>query len=488
MTDLVFVHGWSVSHTNTYGDLPKRLIFDGRQRGLRLRERNIYLGRYVSFHDEVRVEDLAKAMEAAVDDAKLGRDGRRFYCITHSTGGPVVRDWYDRYHAGTNKCPMSHLVMLAPANFGSALAVLGKGRLGRIKAWFGGVEPGQGVLDWLSLGSAEAWDLNHRWNTQGQSEIGKRRIFPFVVTGQSIDRKLYDHLNTYTGESGSDGVVRVAAANLNATDVALRQVDRPDAEGFSRLEMDPDVARGPAVPLRVVRNKSHSGKEMGIMRSVKARPRRRNDPSVETVDAILRCFEVDSLAGYKSLHRDFERESAQVQRDERVETEKRLLLGSRVFIHDRYAQVIFRLRDDRGHPIYDFDLLLTAGKESDANHLPEGFICDTQANRRISGTITFFVNYDVLAGASEIPGHRAELPGIKELGFEVHPRPDDGFVHYRKCRIKASSAVLKKIVRPNETTMVDITTTRVVHKEAFRLDRTTEAKSFKRISPETPIN
>ena len=48
---------------------------------------------------------------------------------------------------------MSHLIMLAPANYGSALAQLGKQRLSRIKSWFEGVEPGQGVLDWLELGS-----------------------------------------------------------------------------------------------------------------------------------------------------------------------------------------------------------------------------------------------------------------------------------------------------------------------------------------------
>jgi len=38
-----------------------------------------------------------------------------------------------------------------------------------------------------------------------------------------IDRKLYDHLNSYTGEKGSDGVVRAAAANLNFGLVELKQ-------------------------------------------------------------------------------------------------------------------------------------------------------------------------------------------------------------------------------------------------------------------------
>jgi hypothetical protein len=54
---------------------------------------------------------------------------------------------------------MSHLIMLAPANYGSALAQLGKGRLSRLKFWFGGLEPGQGVLTGLNS-SSEAWDFN----------------------------------------------------------------------------------------------------------------------------------------------------------------------------------------------------------------------------------------------------------------------------------------------------------------------------------------
>jgi len=37
------------------------------------------------------------------------------------------------------------------------------------------------------------------------------------LIGQSIDRHFYDQLNPYTGEMGSDGVVRTAGANLNAS-------------------------------------------------------------------------------------------------------------------------------------------------------------------------------------------------------------------------------------------------------------------------------
>jgi len=88
--------------------------------------------------------------------------------------------------------------MLAPANHGSALAQLGKSRLGRIKSFFEGVEPGQHILDWLELGSDMSWQLNESWLDYDCIAHG---IYPFVLTGQKIDRQLYDTLNSYTGEA-----------------------------------------------------------------------------------------------------------------------------------------------------------------------------------------------------------------------------------------------------------------------------------------------
>ncbi|MGB2790309.1 MAG: phospholipase, partial [Dokdonella sp.] len=161
---VIFVHGWSVTSTDTYGELPARLAAESTKGGgPKLDVQHLYLGKYISFRDEVRLPDLSRAFEAALQPvlAQAGAQ-RRFVCITHSTGGPVVRDWFDRHYVQTKltgQCPMSHLIMLAPANFGSALAQLGKSRLGAIKAWFDGVEPGQGVLDWLELGSPEACEL-----------------------------------------------------------------------------------------------------------------------------------------------------------------------------------------------------------------------------------------------------------------------------------------------------------------------------------------
>ena len=272
---VVFVHGWSVTHTATYGGLPERLQAEAAEAGVSISLREIFLGKYVSFRDEVRVGDVARAFEAAVArelSGLLTRRGR-CVCITHSIGGPVLREWWRRYYAGRGRrCPMSHLVMLAPANFGSALAQLGQRRLSRIKSWLKGVEPGTGVLDWLELGSPEAWELNRDWTRAGAGRVGARSVFPFVITGQKIDRTMYDHLVPLTAELGSDGVVRVASADLNASYVRLEQQTpravrgRPGKFEAPKLTMT-EWVEAPRVPLRVVAGCSHSGPRRGIQRS-----------------------------------------------------------------------------------------------------------------------------------------------------------------------------------------------------------------------------
>lgn len=186
---VVFIHGWSVTHTNTYGQLPTRLRDEAKKQGLELVIKDLYLGEYVSFEDSVQLEDISRGLEAAVDQAGLADS--RFVAITHSTGGPVARDWWNRFYLEqrrTNRCPMSHLIMLAPANFGSALAILGKQRVGRLKSWLDGVEPGTGVLDWLELGSADSWTLNTKWIHSKGDQIGPKGVFPFVITGEWIVR------------------------------------------------------------------------------------------------------------------------------------------------------------------------------------------------------------------------------------------------------------------------------------------------------------
>ncbi len=488
---VVLVHGWSVHNTDTYGHLPARLQAEAEaEGGPKLDFRNIWLGKYVSFRDEVKLEDVSRAFEAAVQRelGSLVKEGRRFICITHSTGGPVVRDWWNRFYVSKSrprKCPMSHLIMLAPANFGSALAQLGKGRLSRIKSWVEDVEPGEGILDWLELGSPESWKLNQDWLDNPVTTTGRNPVFPFVLTGQSIDRSLFDHVNNYTGEIGSDGVVRTASANLNMRYVKLVQENpvlvedgqRPTYQAPKLRVSRKDEKASQRTAFRLIERRAHSGKEMGILRSIKKSGRVH-----PTVSAILDCINVSSGADYKKLCDAFDLETSKVQKDELVERENRLLLFDHYFIHDPHSMVIFRVMDDHGHVVKDFDLLLTAGPENSPNHLPEGFFRDRQANKRHPGTISFFLNHALLTGCDDIKNGAGDLlrkqkAGAMSLGFKILPHLTDAdarathLVHYLETGLKATAGQLEKFLKPHQTTMVDIVLKRMVRESVFRLTK-----------------
>ena len=118
---VLLVHGWSVRNTDTYGGLPERLKLENRRNPeLELDVRQIWLSEYISFHNEVTIPDIARAFQAALE-RELGdalKSWQRFACITHSTGGSVIRAWLHHYYisVGERKPPLRHLIMLAHAN------------------------------------------------------------------------------------------------------------------------------------------------------------------------------------------------------------------------------------------------------------------------------------------------------------------------------------------------------------------------------------
>ena len=492
---VVFVHGWGVTNTSSYGQLPARLQSEARNdAGLSLDIRHVWLSQYVTFRDTVQLPDVSRAFDAAIR-REIGRElsaGRRFICIAHSTGGPAVRDWLDRYYVQkqeTDSCPMSHLIMLAPPNFGSALAQLGKSRLGRIKAWFEGVEPGEGLLQWLELGSPESWELNRRWFDYPDAASGRFPVFLFVLTGQRIDRALYDHVNSYTGEPGSDGVVRAASANLNARFVELVQELPRSLKRLSgarreapRLEVGANRP-SPRTAFAILEGCSHCGAKMGILRSV------RDDSAPHpTVAAALQCIGVRNKEDYQKLCDAFDRQTEETQERERVEKAERLLLPDSRFIHDPHSMVIFRLQDDQGRPVEEFDLKLTAGPKSSPDHLPTGFFRDRQRNSRHWGTLTYFLNWALMQGCPAVKDEggkviRSERGGAESLGFLIQPHVTRGPVHYLKAGLIATAEQLGDFVKPNQTTLVNVALRRVVREGLLRLTTDQAPRSFKNDPP-----
>jgi len=449
---LIFVHGWSVTSTDTYGGLPEVLATKAPEY-LDLDIVHIYLSKYISFHDEVIMEDISRAFERARLD-EIGDE--KFSCITHSTGGPVIRNWIELYYGAErlNELPLKHLIMLAPANHGSALAQLGKSRLGRIKSQFKDVEPGEKILNWLELASRDQWGLNFAWLSY---KTAKNGFYPVVLTGQSIDKKIYDHLNAYTGERGSDGVIRVCAANMNYRYIKLVQNTKNSSESNSnihKLEIEKNLLlSSPDTPLGIVPNASHSGKKKGIMNSVS----RRNAHNKPVVKSIIQALQIDSEAGYHDY----------------VE-QMRILSNHTQGNRNRYSMFVFYIHDDRGNAVNDYDLFLLGGKEYDEDSLPKGFFVDRQRNKINQNCLTYYLN-------------STKMTAIKDdcLGFRIVARPKDGFSYYTVGEFRSENMTVKDIFKDNQTTLVEIELKRHVDVNVFWLEKLKDRSGrFKKTEPE----
>src|SRR5262249_15228383 len=321
-------------------------------------------------------------------------------------------------------------------------------------------------------------------------------VFQFVLTGQSIDRHLYDHLNSYLCESWLVGLVRTSAANLNATYVVLEQaspkvdVDNTQPLAPSALDMK-SSKRAPRTAFALIRGRSHSGDDMGIIRSVRNDGRRH-----PTVDAVVSCLLVSNRDQYLSLCEEFATENRTVREIERAEIVTRSFIPNAVYFHDTHSMIIFRVCDDRGYAIRDFDLTLLGKikRRSGPNFLPKGFFVDRQKNTREAGVLTYYFSYDAMNGlhATQNPKNRkkllrAELPGADGSGLEIVARPDTGFVHYIPARLTVSKGVLQEFMGADETTLVDIVLRRVVHEGVFRLTDKLDPESFTDQPPGAPI-
>lgn len=407
---VVFVHGWSVRGAD-YGALPGWLA---EQPGLETTE--VWLSDYISYSDVVTMGDLVRAFERARVEKFPEAE---FAAITHSTGGPVMREWL--HHYGHARRWLRHLVMLAPPNHGSALAQLGRGRLSRMAFWARGMEPGDRILDWLELGSEAGWRLNQAEFDASGVEEG---VYPFVLTGGAHDPKFYDHLNSYTGEAGGDGVVRAASANLNYSMLRLRQ------NGGALEAVEHRRSRRSA--FGILPGLSHTGSRHGILAGITPN----NVEGHPVAQRVRECLEVATEDAYDEL------------------TGK--LAEASVKATEPCSMLVFRLVDTGGNPVEDYDLLLTSGKRYSPDSLPKGFFLDRQRNQRDSSRLTYFLDYEAMQEANQ-------------LGFRLVPRPDRGPVRYRSAEFRSTLARVDTVLAPHQTVMVEITVDRILREDVYVL-------------------
>ncbi|GEK46394.1 esterase/lipase family protein [Bisbaumannia pacifica] len=210
---LILLHGW-----NDTGEAFERLAGHLRrhldERGIR----HIALGDYLSRHDALRFDDLQAALERAWTRHDLPRTPASVDAIVHSTGGLVIRDWLAR-HFAPDAYPIKHLVMLAPANFGSPLAHRGRSLVGRAVNGFFHAHPdqprfeaGAELLRGLELASPYSWALALRDRFADEpGPFAPGRTLCSVLVGN----RGYGGIRAVANEAGGDGTVRISTANLD---------------------------------------------------------------------------------------------------------------------------------------------------------------------------------------------------------------------------------------------------------------------------------
>lgn len=241
-TKLLILHGYSDGATSFTG-LRDFFRLNGYARD------DVYLLNYASMDDQAQFADFADKLD---EDYEKKFAGERIDVACHSTGALVVRLWLDLHYrrqraAGKVKprSPVKHLLMFAPANFGSDLAEMGQSFLGKFRATFFNsnrkpgdfLESGKYVLQGLEPASPFQWDLSSR-DLHGEGffnpELGDENVcFPFVFAAGKGYGGLQARLIKDRKKPGTDGTVRICGTSLNTRKCHVNFCDPAVAPAWS---------------------------------------------------------------------------------------------------------------------------------------------------------------------------------------------------------------------------------------------------------------
>lgn len=347
------VHGWSARDTSMRA-------LAGFLSGQGFGVENVWLGGYPSMADEVHLADSARRLGQVIAEMQAdGRLGPRFHVVTHSTGALVVRQWLAFEHP-KGGAPVDNFLMLAPANFGSPLAVMGRSALGRLIKGFGNsFQTGTEFLHALEHGSAlqENLALADRLSRNGEqtsvfSEAGTR---PYVITGLDVFRPM-----GILGENAWDGTVRAASANIDPKGVTVDFTTK-SASGLPKRTLW--TPRGPAAtPFAVLPDRHH----LNI-----TEPSETGDTGAGRLGRmVLQALRTDDAAGYRQVREDWSQLNAATRTLVQPEAgDRRASLGSEEELgpdaFNEHYQLVFIVRDDTGLPVNDYFVWLTTPTENE---------------------------------------------------------------------------------------------------------------------------
>lgn len=456
----------------------------------------VKLGAYPSMCDDVRIEDVARRLDAVVRELQAnGGLAERFHIVAHSTGALIVREWIaDRFERG-EPAPVENFIMLAPANHGSPLAVHGRSVFARLfKGWRNGFQTGTAFLRALELGAAyqERLDLRDRLSARGETAgpYAEDGIRPCVIVGAQPMEVAH-----IFGESAWDGTVRIAGANFDPHGASI---------AFSAGEPQPHVTpwtrRGLAeTAFAVLPDRSH-------LSIIQPAPERSASPDAETAgvlaDLIIAAIETDGAEDYERLrarcrtvtHRT--RALAQNTREGERARKRILSPGDARHperFHEHY-QIVAALHDDAAQPVEDFFLWLSApsarqlARGLSAARMPDRaeiqahreILRDCQANRAAPHRRILHLDRMALMRKGGLfrahdkrvllaAGLTAAAPGEKIAYFDRNAAQGSGYIPLRAKQSASDGVRAPRFLKRWSTHYLDITAPRAADDDVFKM-------------------
>ncbi|MDP1933117.1 MAG: hypothetical protein Q8L60_16835 [Gammaproteobacteria bacterium] len=444
MKPLVVIHGWS-DEASSFLPLASAI-----EQVAHRPVQTLFLGNYVSLDDDVQMKDLVQGLTRAWKREKLPTSPGSVDVIIHSTGGLVVRDWmHSEYTAQNLKPPISNLVMLAPANFGSPLAHKGRAVYGRVLKGFNSAkrfQTGGHILKALEMASPYTWDLaqRDRFDSNALNASGVRTT---VIVGN----RGYGGVSSLANEPGSDGTVYVSTANLNCAHV---EIHFPAGDRIPRVKSI-KTSKGETAFL-VMEEFDHS--------SIALKDDNHKDKA-QLLGNIITALSISSAAQFKQWVTHCDEQTTAVLKANESSTDD--------YKHG-FQNTVFRVMDDHGYHVLDYVI--------EFYHDVERGFADTLAalfNKKAVSKVhaygdnaayrSFMINctalYKIIKKEKE--ALRISLSAMPDLSDE------NTLVGYRSFgnndigQVDLKPAAIPEFFAPNRTLFVDITLTREQKDELF---------------------
>ena len=493
MKPIVLIHGYSAespasdptSIASIYGTLPQRLraSYDVVE---------VDLSRYVSLSDSVSVADIARGLNRALLEQHPALLESGFHVVIHSTGALVIRTWIRLFSAKPS--PIRNLVYLAGANLGSGWASIGQGQVARWGRFVfeRGAQRGVKVLQSLELGSSPTIDL-HLSFTRGDSRmVEDYKVQEFIIVGTQADAAWFEFPVRYAHEDGSDGVVRVSAANLNFNYLEIGPKESTQFLPWPAIQAAVDAAAVKAdfaeyyevkstssagkdrllVPCGIPYRCAHTGDQMGIVSGTIPQDQ------VERMLKLALETPERTPAAWQRAVAAYDRETEQTFDNARTMQKPGLFnfLADPRNQYDPHAQVVIRLQDQDGLPIPigSSDIFFVSNQQEKGTIPIQTLIEDTSVSGVSPNAILFYLRLRkfVRKGQDWID----QLLDVFDFALEITaiepaaPRHDP-LVAYLPLRIPLNRRQLTSLIQPHRTTIIDVTLLRLPAPEVYQLTK-----------------